>query len=750
MSKFKFADQLGFSPPIVFEEDVVSEEGITEIQTRNSSGKIKVDIKVLFRDTDGKIKITIPKKENELFLYVKNISNKETPKGVIPATLFRNSGLAYRDIEFLDISLGKNLRKFVEEDTTNNTYTIVTRLLNWFEIKDSTPEARVILHDLISDHVKEFPSDFVTETSSTLENFFELFTLCIELGFIDLSETAGYISDKVFVAFAKAIRDQKLGKERWDPTLKDKYDPLFLDGTKVKQGIIKAFESIGLDGIDNSGNPDANSNLGENEYLEGINNSLVKDLKEVVLWFKNLILEAISDKIDLVGEGIKHYNAYMVGFINGLIDFLASIVEAIGFIVGILNYDKRNVIVAALEKFIDEFGWDTVKAFIGKVFTDFVKFLGKESYEQTYNIGKIIPKILEITIDVIFIAKGGAKGLKKVADLAKDLPEIAAKANKSIDDLISSVIIRNIDKKVLDKLEKQGVTIEVNFKEIDKTINSNSILPTDKIEKILNEKTIVVKYRGLTLKSAPSKKTSVIDTFLKRIEDPKVLNSEYIRALKQERTLFRNNSAVFRSIDDWFDSNRSRFKDRDGALDFSKVQKTWSNNSSIKKSELNISQTKELAKFRAGDLFNKNIATGKLQLQFDGKVFDFDYLEHAGKGVRADNSKGFPFERKAKKSEFHDSEFDESRFNDSESKIIELMNEDIARLAEELKVPFEKIKVKGKIETTYDPCNVCKRELLLFQERFKANLEIVRPFFIDAEGVKQVVIGHADFNKLNL
>ena len=74
--------------------------------------------------------------------------------------------------------------------------------------------------------------------------------------------------------------------------------------------------------------------------------------------------------------------------------------------------------------------------------------------------------------------------------------------------------------------------------------------------------------------------------------------------------------------------------------------------------------------------------------------------------------------------EFIDPEYDIPRRNDAEQKIIELMKEDIARLSEQLGIPYDELKVNVKIESTYTPCNICQRDLYLFQEQFKANIEI--------------------------
>ena len=78
------------------------------------------------------------------------------------------------------------------------------------------------------------------------------------------------------------------------------------------------------------------------------------------------------------------------------------------------------------------------------------------------------------------------------------------------------------------------------------------------------------------------------------------------------------------------------------------------------------------------------------------------------------------------------------------------MKEDIARLSEQLGIPFDELKVNVKIESTYTPCIVCQRDLYLFQEQFNANIEIARPFFVDSKGIKQMVTNHDDFKQLKI
>lgn len=732
MSRFKFAERLGFEAPFEFENDIPEQE---EVISQNKSGVIRVRNIVRFHNSDSKLSVLPPKGSNDLILYVNKKNDKPLLKGKV--TRFKDSGITFYDIELVGLGLGKNLRKAVEENRQENPHIIINDLMNWLGINDASHlETRAILHSWILEYIKEYPSDFVPDTPNGFDNLFELFQLCIELGVIDLSETAGYIADEVFAAFAKAIRDQKLGNHRWNPIPEDKYDPLFPNGSTIKEGIIGVLEAIGLDTIDNSGNPKVtNTHTGENEYLRGINGLLVSELKQVILWFKNLILEAVTDAADLAGEAIKLYNAFIVGLINGLIDLLASLVDVLGFIIGLLNNDKQNTIIAAINKFIKEFGWDTIKAFIGKIFTNFIKFFDKESYEQAYTIGKLIPKIIEIAIDTYFFVKGGVKVVKKVADLAKDLPEILKQANKTLDDLIINFKLIGINKKALAKAQKNGVKLKVSLIPV---VGANPI-------KVFDGRNFLVEYQDLILRKFKNEKD--VNEYLKRLEDPKFLQVQVNLVLKRRRDIFRRDSIIFKNIDDWIISNRARFNRSDGKLDFNKVQNTWWNNSSIVKSELSKNRTRDLGKFRVGTLFNRNIATAKLRLEHNGKVFEFDEIEHSGKNSLI-GSKGNPPNRNIKEEEFFDTELEKPRKNDSESKISELVKEHIAKVSEELGVPFEKIKVTLKIETTYDPCNVCKREILLLQEVFNADVEILRPFYINDKGIKKVVIDHKTFLKI--
>ena len=81
--------------------------------------------------------------------------------------------------------------------------------------------------------------------------------------------------------------------------------------------------------------------------------------------------------------------------------------------------------------------------------------------------------------------------------------------------------------------------------------------------------------------------------------------------------------------------------------------------------------------------------------------------------------------------------------------MIQIIKEDITKLVDDTGVDFKDFNIKTNIDSAYDPCNVCKKELLLFQEYFKAEIEVFRPSYLDEDNIKSVVINKNDFLKLN-
>lgn len=68
-----------------------------------------------------------------------------------------------------------------------------------------------------------------------------------------------------------------------------------------------------------------------------------------------------------------------------------------------------------------------------------------------------------------------------------------------------------------------------------------------------------------------------------------------------------------------------------------------------------------------------------------------------------------------------------TRFKDSENKIFRQMDNDIYSFLKEKNLRLEDIKIETRLETTYEPCVMCKREILVRQELYNGKFEILHP-----------------------
>jgi hypothetical protein len=735
-NSFEFGELFGVEAPSFesqFPETTTTNE---DIEDRKPSKKIKSRIVMKFHYGEPHaLEVRKPAGNNDLYIYVKKKNNVAITKKEV--ALLRHSGIEFKDIEVLNFSLGKNLVKLIELDP-KNANAMVDDLMDWMEINDTAhSEDRGFYLEIIKTYVKTYPSDFEYEPPNGFEQFYELFVLCIELGVIDISNTAGFLQNEVFLALSKSIRDLKLGDERWNPKIGfeekgAKYDPLLVNSENIKKGI-----SATLDEFLQKEKPvvETDKLTTTDTYAFIIEDKLLESLNGVLYEIKKFIVDALEGLTDLLDRELKMYNALIVGLINGFIELLASIVDAIGLLVGIFNYETQNQLAGAISKFIREFNWATAIVFIKKELKELFAFLfAEDGYEAAYEYGLFIPKIFEIVLDLIGLGKGVLKVGAKLIDITKQLPEMAKLANKALDDFILLLKIPSISKKLREDLVEKGINVSVKLSPV--------ISAAAGFGKVFDGKLIRVDYKGTELKV--SKKEAEIKMYMQKLDNDATF---YAQEVKRARNKFRNKSETFQKIDKTHKEGRKKFKTANGTLNIDKLRRAWLGNLLINKTEIDNKTLQELSKLRVSSLFNKNFAKGKMIIEYKGEKFEFPYREHAGKGSKK-GSEGLAEGRVSTDGEFIDPEYDIPRRNDAEQKIIELMKEDIARLSEQLGIPYDELKVNVKIESTYTPCNICQRDLYLFQEQFKANIEIARPFYVDEHGLKNVVYDHKTFLKL--
>ena len=150
----------------------------------------------------------------------------------------------------------------------------------------------------------------------------------------------------------------------------------------------------------------------------------------------------------------------------------------------------------------------------------------------------------------------------------------------------------------------------------------------------------------------------------------------------------------------------------------------------------------------------KNIAKAKVRVKYKGKELFYkeDFIENAGDNKLRSNTVGKNVEEGYAEQTFLDQTTRQNRFDDSEGKILPSIDEDIGKIVDDFnsKSPNKKISHKDldieiTIESSFEPCEICKREILIRAQMYNAKIEIYRPMFINNNGVKQIVRRDSEF-----
>ncbi|CAM1358276.1 hypothetical protein TPENAI_10081 [Tenacibaculum litopenaei] len=728
-SQFELKEKFEFTPPFQFLAPEVADldvykDPIKLTTKRVQSGIIWVASKRDFEKKFGLLKHA----PNKFRVFAQLYSPEMKVKGSFKK--LENAGLGHRDIKKIHgVSLGVNLVKAIEQDP-KNMEVILKDYLSWIgtsRAKDET--AYLHLKGLIGDFVTEFPSE-VFEAPKVYEEFVRLLQQCLILGVEGVSDIAKFLADEVFLALAKEIRKLKLAEKRWNPDSKDKknkpdYSPLFSDFSSFEERLEAFFDGLELGEVGMPQHPEA----------AAIYRGFAGQVNQLLRWFKKILLTPLKS----LNEYIRENNAFIVGLINGVIDAVASVVEGIGSMIGLFNKETMFELVNALEEFAENFEWSLLVNMFQKELQKFFAFVDEENkYKQIYLFGEFFPKLIEMIVSLLTGARAAQKGLKTIAEIVKDLPKKANELKKAVKEIKNKLLL-NINPELAEKLKLLGIEVRFNF-QFD-SFNSFISIPAI-VTILLKSKVKKVYYKGdLLFSSKGYDFTPEYDKYLYRLtRDKDFFENEIKRIARRKRSLFRRKNAKFLKIDNWFKENRERFM-LDGKLDDLFIKDEWNKRSKIVKEEIPKERLDELLVYYE-ELKNVNIATAKLEIKFEGKVYTYDYIEHAGNGAKIPGSLGAPH-RETHRPHFYDSELNVPRLNDSERKILELVNEDIVKLADKLGIALEdlkRLKIDLKIDSTYDPCIVCRKELLLFQELYDADLAIFRPFYVNKKGKREVVI----------
>ncbi|WP_299679146.1 hypothetical protein [uncultured Dokdonia sp.] len=662
---------------------------------------------------------------------------------------FSDSGISYRDVDQVyGVTLGKDIVSYIEEGE-GQASRIAIRLANWMGLNPTSNEGYNFVAQITSsirDFVNKFPN---TRDVNPLEDGLSFFALLIELSVLDLINTAEFIASEVLKPLANEIRSWKLKEERWNARLGDKYDPLIKSPSRIRQELLQFFNDV-----------DTNTRTQINTKIDGATDFVaipkysVADQKKstkssLLVWvdFLGDMLKGyftnLEGYIDAVAENpeapIELINAFLIGVINGVLDLLARLVGDIASFLELINPEKLNAFIEGIQQFIDQADFKTLEALFVKELRQLFSFLdGDDIYTNVYQMGVSIAKFVEIIINVYFGVKGVLRLGSAVIKVGKEIPEALKAFGNLVDELIGSIRFKSLTPGDIKKLKQLGIRLDVR---------SNTGLLVGIPVKKFEGKFHTVYYRNIVLERSTD--LEKVEKLMKKfLDDPDSLSRFY----RKERTNLLKTSPNFKIYIKEWKKSFSRYEKAPDVIDSDRILNDWFSNNRIRKKSLSKNRAQHFDdNYRQSKriLNNANIATGKIRLLTKkGKVIfeRNDYLSHSGKGDRIPSDKEFPFGSIEKattrfsgeKAKYHDTINTRDRYNDSENPLLRNMEEDAILAADRAKLDINDLIVEMIIETTYEPCIICKREMLLREQLLGSNttIDVEFPIFPNGKGVQ--------------
>lgn len=498
-SQFELKEKFEFTPPFQFLAPEVADldvykDPIKLTTKRVQSGIIWVASKRDFEKKFGLLKHA----PNKFRVFAQLYSPEMKVKGSFKK--LENAGLGHRDIKKIHgVSLGVNLVKAIEQDP-KNMEVILKDYLSWTgtsRAKDET--AYLHLKGLIGDFVTEFPSE-VFEAPKGYEEFVRLLQQCLILGVEGVSDIAKFLADEVFIALANEIKKIQLPENKWNPNSKDKkgnpnYDPLFSDFSSFEKQLELFFKGISFD----------TGTRPKDNVVANVYSGLVVEVTRLLQWFKRVLLAPLK----VLNEYIRENNALVVGFINGLIKAVASMVEGIGFLIGLLNKERMFELVTAIQQLAENFDWSLITGLIMKEVQKFFAFVAeKDKFKLIYQIGEFIPNLIELVVSLITGARAAQKVAKSIVEIVKDFPKHAAKLHKEILGL-RNMLLFDLDRKLLKAMKKEGIQIKASF-------SMPPVLGLNNVKLEITNKRFDVVFDDYVIKSFSSEKE--VNDFMKKMK----------------------------------------------------------------------------------------------------------------------------------------------------------------------------------------------------------------------------------------
>ncbi len=509
---FKFADKFDFTPPFDFKNFEEEAFDVHKGKVILNQKTVKTGIIWVNSEADFKNKFGLLKNDpNKFRVFIELKKGVKKQQGEYKK--LKDSGISFSNFKKIHgITLGQNLVKAIEsENKKENTEIIISDFFNWLNIRESREEETYnLLYKYIQDFAIDYPSE-VFQPEKVYEEFFKLIQDCISLGVIGINDIAKYLSEEVFNALAQQIRKLKLEENKWNPASEDKegksnYDPILKDFSNVEEGINAIFDQLVAFNVQST----------ENEQV----NNIIARLKNIAVQFFEAFKDIILNPLKALNEYIRKNNAFIVGFINGCIDAVATFFEGLGFIIGLFNYRNLKEFIVAVQQLIKNFDWSIIQKFIKDELQKLFAFIFEgDPYKKSYELGQFFPKLIEIGFSIVLGAKTIVLTVKRINEVRK----VLVKRFKEI----RNSLLFNIDNKILKELKKEGISVKVSFNTSAPLSSATPGLGVPKLE--IRNKEFEVVFKGISIKKFNNEKE--LNRFLKTMKKDIDFEAERFNAI---------------------------------------------------------------------------------------------------------------------------------------------------------------------------------------------------------------------------
>lgn len=368
--------------------------------------------------------------------------------------------------EFYGIYFGP--KSLLEEKpySKNEIETAIEHILSLLLVNQ--PEAQLKYFNLFRSNYTVNPP-LALEQLNDLHYLWNIIRLSLEVAVDDLI-------DIILLGLATLIRKLKIENvnvwryKQQNGELNPDYDPiipiLYIHefGTVMLQRVKYISDEV-LEYIGNKKNNNDNQNL----VSQGITNAI-----NVVFAGVSKLADFLIAILDVFVEFAAHINAFLVGFYNGVIEFVASLFDHLAFFAGMVKQENRDALMDTVDEYYEKYQKDGIWSIIEEIILTFLQKYKDAS--DSYDIMKLLAEdITQIALELLIIAvTEGAAGFKKLSKILEDLKKGVFKAKfigatKIIDDVLKRRV--KLDEYIdefgkIRKRKKNDHTRRANFTEM--------------------------------------------------------------------------------------------------------------------------------------------------------------------------------------------------------------------------------------------------------------------------------------------